>query len=234
MENNNSRVNGNQTRNNLLHAGIHLFSKFGYDATSTRMIADYANANLSAISFHFASKENLYKECLQYVASKAGQYYEETFNKVNDYLNNENRNPKLAYDYISELIDLQIKGAFDFKYRKTLGLIYWEQNNPMHNFFPLTNTIFEKIEKIFAELLLIATRNRVSYERAVIASRYVNGSIISFGEHDLIVRYSLNMTNNDQELPSWIRNEIQYYCHLVVKSLIALAENSDPRFYESF
>lgn len=49
------------TKENILQTALKLFATQGYDATSVRQIAKEANANLSAISYHFESKEGLYK-----------------------------------------------------------------------------------------------------------------------------------------------------------------------------
>lgn len=49
------------TKEAILDTALELFALQGYDATSTRQIAQKSNANLSAISYHFGSKEGLYK-----------------------------------------------------------------------------------------------------------------------------------------------------------------------------
>lgn len=49
------------TKEAILDTALELFALQGYDATSTRQIAQKSNANLSAISYHFGSKEGLYR-----------------------------------------------------------------------------------------------------------------------------------------------------------------------------
>jgi AcrR family transcriptional regulator len=49
-------------RQNILEAACELFSKFGYNHVTTRMIAEHANVNQGSIHYHFESKENLYVE----------------------------------------------------------------------------------------------------------------------------------------------------------------------------
>ncbi|PLX45301.1 MAG: hypothetical protein C0609_03445 [Deltaproteobacteria bacterium] len=55
------------TQERLLAAGTALFSKKHYSETSTREIAEAADANVAAINYHFGSKENLYKEVIRKV-----------------------------------------------------------------------------------------------------------------------------------------------------------------------
>lgn len=53
------------TKDLLVTSAGELFAKKGFDGISTRMIADRAGVKLSAIHYHFGSKEKLYEEaCL--------------------------------------------------------------------------------------------------------------------------------------------------------------------------
>lgn len=53
------------TNRNLVNSAGELFAEHGFDGVSTRMIADRAGVKLSAIHYHFGSKEQLYiKACL--------------------------------------------------------------------------------------------------------------------------------------------------------------------------
>jgi len=58
------------TRQALLKAAVKLFGEAGFDATSTREIAREANANISAISYHFGGKDKLRLACAEYVAER--------------------------------------------------------------------------------------------------------------------------------------------------------------------
>lgn len=54
-----------------MQTALKLFATQGFDATSTRQIAKGAGVNLSAMSYHFGSKEGLYKAvflyCFQFI-----------------------------------------------------------------------------------------------------------------------------------------------------------------------
>lgn len=51
------------------HAGL-LFAEHGFDRVTTRMIAEKAGVRLSAIHYHFKSKEDLYIETFRYAHDK--------------------------------------------------------------------------------------------------------------------------------------------------------------------
>ncbi len=52
----------------LVEAAGQLFAEQGFDAVSTRMIADKAGVNLGGIHYHFGSKEKLYVAAFRHVA----------------------------------------------------------------------------------------------------------------------------------------------------------------------
>lgn len=51
---------GDQTRDALIAAAIRIFGRDGFEAASTRAIAEAAGANQALIGYHFGSKEGLY------------------------------------------------------------------------------------------------------------------------------------------------------------------------------
>ena len=53
------------TRSKLVDAGIELFSRFGYEATSTRQVQEHAGVQRNLITYHFGSKELFWKACME-------------------------------------------------------------------------------------------------------------------------------------------------------------------------
>lgn len=220
------------TYKKLIRAGLKLFSQYGYDATTTRMIAQEAKVNLSAISFHFSGKESLYIACLEYISKKADAYYKDVLEEIEKVLEADSIDREVAFQYISKLINLQIHVATEPQYRSSLKLIYWEQINGMNDYHPVTSTIFEKVEKTMA--ILFAKSSDISYEKAMIASRFINGSIISFGEHSLLVQFSLGIEQSTEEaLPVWIGKTIKEYCLTLVWHILYGHENYIEEIFKS-
>ena len=56
-----ARIDGEQSRERLLHTALGLFAQHGFAKTSTRQIAESAGANLAAISYYFGDKAGLYR-----------------------------------------------------------------------------------------------------------------------------------------------------------------------------
>ncbi len=56
-------------RQRLITAGIELFGRNGFNATSTRELAQRAGVNIAGIAYHFGGKERLYNACAEHIAT---------------------------------------------------------------------------------------------------------------------------------------------------------------------
>ncbi|MEP3224452.1 MAG: TetR/AcrR family transcriptional regulator [Parasphingorhabdus sp.] len=61
------------TKTRLLHAGIKVFGDHGYIGGSVRSIAKLADANISAVKYHYNSKTELWKAVVSYLYRELGQ-----------------------------------------------------------------------------------------------------------------------------------------------------------------
>ncbi|HET8868847.1 MAG TPA: TetR family transcriptional regulator, partial [Aquabacterium sp.] len=60
---------GAHARERMILAALDLFGRHGFDATTTRMIAQAASMNLGAIPYYFGTKEDLYAQAAGHLAS---------------------------------------------------------------------------------------------------------------------------------------------------------------------
>src|SRR5690606_12166102 len=58
-----------RTRAALIDAGLKLFGRKGFAATSTREIAAEARANIGSIAYHFGGKEQLRDACAEHIVA---------------------------------------------------------------------------------------------------------------------------------------------------------------------
>jgi len=58
------------TREALLESALLCFARYGYDATSVRLVGTVARKNASLIFYHFGSKEGLYREVIRHLFSR--------------------------------------------------------------------------------------------------------------------------------------------------------------------
>jgi AcrR family transcriptional regulator len=69
------------TRTTLVESAIRLFGEKGYDAVSTRDIADLAAANIGSIAYHFGGKPGLRRACAEHVINNVRTTLGISFNK---------------------------------------------------------------------------------------------------------------------------------------------------------
>ena len=58
---------GEDTRRRILDTAIEVFAALGYEAASTRALAERAGVNLPAIPYYFGSKEGLYRAVIEHI-----------------------------------------------------------------------------------------------------------------------------------------------------------------------
>lgn len=212
------------TKDKLIKAGIRLFSKYGYAATSTRMLANEAGVNLSAISFHFTGKEGLYAACLNYIADKINHYYEIPYKEIEEAFAGGEMTKEKACHFLERLVDLQIDVAFQPEYQTSLSLIYWEERGPEELKY-LSKIVFEYLEKTMARLIGVMVP--VTEIKALFASRYINGSIIAFGEHRGLMESYLVIKKSHENPPDWVRAELKKNSFAVIGELMKESEDKD-------
>jgi AcrR family transcriptional regulator len=62
-----SHQRGEDTRRRILDTAIEVFAAVGYEAASTRALAERAGVNLPAIPYYFGSKEGLYRAAIEHI-----------------------------------------------------------------------------------------------------------------------------------------------------------------------
>jgi AcrR family transcriptional regulator len=64
---------GEDTRRRILDTAIEVFAAVGYEAASTRALAERAGVNLPAIPYYFGSKEGLYRAAIEQIVGEIDQ-----------------------------------------------------------------------------------------------------------------------------------------------------------------
>ncbi|MEQ1877769.1 MAG: TetR family transcriptional regulator, partial [Bdellovibrionia bacterium] len=93
------------TREQLMKAASHLFAKHGFDGVTVRDIAQAAEVNVAAVSYHFEGKEGLYRAVIE-------EFAHEKKTKMQSMLSKAPQNVQeyrilqrlLLYDFLSDVI----------------------------------------------------------------------------------------------------------------------------------
>ncbi|MGI6150804.1 MAG: TetR family transcriptional regulator [Christensenellales bacterium] len=179
MHRNGSRDKNASTKQQILRAARKLFAQHGYEATTTRMIAEKVGVSQSAISFHFASKDNLCKAVLEYTARMIGDYFQPVYDEIDEAFEAGSVTSETAIFLISRLLLRQISLVFDPRNQSAVNLALKDKSFPAIARGILPVQLFDRVEKELSRLVLAysASTNAVWAE---VVSRAANGAIFSF------------------------------------------------------
>lgn len=67
---------GDETCQRIIDAAIHIFATKGFQAATTRQIAEHAGVNTPALQYYFENKEGLYQACAEQITRRASEYFD--------------------------------------------------------------------------------------------------------------------------------------------------------------
>lgn len=174
-------VRGDETRAQLIQAGLKLFGRLGYEAVPTRMLAREAGVNLAAIAYHFGGKQGLYEAVTEAVvadirarvlpvAQALGKDLAETDN-------DRTRLAGVAERFIrAEIATFVSHGPG----QEEIGLILREYAAPSSAFPILFKNLIEPMHKAVSALAGAALGIPADDPRAILAAHALIGQIIGF------------------------------------------------------
>jgi AcrR family transcriptional regulator len=144
-------------RKRLIRAAIDIFAANGFNATTTRMLADKARVNLSAIPYYFRSKEGLYQAAVEHIAEVLGARLDPFMTELTR-LTNQGMNPETARALLREglatMVAVMCGDPATLPFSK---IILQEQMAPTAAFDLIYPRVMERVLKGFAALIATAT-----------------------------------------------------------------------------
>ncbi|MGD9210489.1 MAG: CerR family C-terminal domain-containing protein [Desulfobacteraceae bacterium] len=141
----------------LIEAAIDVFGKQGFSAATTRMIAQTANVNISAIPYYFNGKEGLYNAVVEYISEKVHTLLQDNLKEINAQTGAKSLNPRQAMalleNLLAQVIDFVLGSTEAFRFMR---IILREQLDPSASYSaiygrfmaPVLTTIAHLIEAI--------------------------------------------------------------------------------------
>lgn len=183
---------GASTKEKLIAVGIRLFSEHGFEATTTRMLADAAGVNNAAVYFHFGTKENLYLEVLNTVADQIKTTFQPLTDEIKMCRSQAPLSSDQAWAFIEKYVDLYIDIIKVPANETVLYLLLHEQTDPVNDRRPITSVACRDGEQILIQLLYDYWQLE-DRQSAVIASRLLTSSLIALAEHPSFMQLALGM-----------------------------------------
>jgi AcrR family transcriptional regulator len=100
-----THLRGEETRRRILGTALEMFAEQGYEATSTRLLADRAGVNLPAIPYYFGSKEGLYRAVVAYCLEQSETFLAPVTTKAQALLKQKDPRPDALIDALCEIFE---------------------------------------------------------------------------------------------------------------------------------
>ena len=140
------------TRQRLLDAALRSFGHRDYDTVSTREIVRAAGTNISAISYHFGGKKELYLATAGYLAEALHESMRPLLDRVEAETRGTDRahGIRLLQDLLRGFVENLLDGRFG---EDAPGLIFREQNHPTDAFDILFARLLQPLHETVSRLV---------------------------------------------------------------------------------
>lgn len=208
----------------LLKVAIKQFALYGFEKTTTRSIVAEANANLSAISFHYDNKEKLYLAVLEYIVESNKQYHAKMFAEIDAVQNQGLLTPDMAWNYIDAIIDTVIDWNLDPEnYYKSL-LIKREAIFPSPAFKSVSSS-FIVMYRYLERLYMVCTGTDDSFWAANTAY-FSMGSIFAYSNFPELMETVMQKDMKDLGIAAAVKSSLKNNVITSVKAIIQNKKDS--------
>jgi AcrR family transcriptional regulator len=139
-------------RNRLIEAGLDLFGMRSFEGAGTRLLAERAGVNLSAIKYYFGGKEGLYLAVAQHIAERMRALLSPSLSVIRDALRRDDLSRKESLELLEELLGSVLDRFLgDPETQKWLSVIVREQLSPT-NAFDVLFDAFKPMDQALFEL----------------------------------------------------------------------------------
>lgn len=178
----NSRSRGEITREALIEAALEIFGRDGYQAASTRSIADKAGANQALINYHFKGKEGLYLAVFEYIAEQMSTGMGNTVNEILVEMNevsglSSDKRKAFAISSLEKIISRLLHMMNSNLTKHWSNNILREQQFPTAAFDIMNSGPMGDLLKLFTQLVAIAKNISADSEQARLLSLLIFGQV---------------------------------------------------------
>ncbi|MFO1378854.1 MAG: CerR family C-terminal domain-containing protein [Chitinivorax sp.] len=153
MPNANADPRAEDTRKRLIEAGIGLFGQYGYDAVTTRQLAETAGVNQAAIPYHFGGKEGVYRAVAGQLASASAERMQPVLSAVRQLLAQTPERAAVEQALLDTTLALA-RVSFEPAHRAVwMMLLNREQFHPSSAFDDLYGTFVGPIYRLLGQLI---------------------------------------------------------------------------------
>jgi len=213
---------GAETRQALIDAGLELFGERGFQATSTRLLAERAGANVSAIPYHFHSKEGLYRAVVEHIATEVARHLGPVHDEISAELAKEKLTRSEAKRAITKLMAAFVRLFVESAEPRHWALIVMrEQVRPTAAFELLYQIIMRKIHNLLSSLIGTYSGLDPSSDEVKIRAHALLGQVLIFLSSRETILRELQVSQLDERHVELIQRVLQSHVAACLKSAAA-------------
>ncbi|MBL4906369.1 MAG: CerR family C-terminal domain-containing protein [Sneathiella sp.] len=179
----------------LLNAAGPLFADRPFDAVSTREIANAANVNLSAISYHFSSKEGLYEAVFKKLLDDLAPARQGVSTFLKASIGPAKNNVHIQREVIISFVDMFIEMiTSDENPRWRMRLVIREIQQPGPCFDMVMEGHIDIVHDLIGQLVACITKQSPSSENVIISSQTIIGMCLQYGLNEALLSKRLGWT----------------------------------------
>lgn len=169
-----------KSRERLLEAAVDVFGKHGFEAATTRMIANEAGVNIAAILYYFNGKEGLYQAAVTHIVEKIEAKAGATFQHMAELSSKNHLSKKAAMEALQALLG----SVVDFmvgspEAPRVARMILREQLDPSSAYDIIYSRVMSRIINTIA-MFLTVVRKDIPVRTARLRAMAIMGQVMAF------------------------------------------------------
>lgn len=172
---------GEDSRQRLIEAGLDVFGHYGFEGASTRLLANKANVNLSAIPYYFGGKEGLYRAVVEHIAAMIAERQVPLAIRAGSALENPDLSRTELFQLLSEILDslaAMIIGSKDAD--RWARIVIREQMDPSPAFDILYEGVMSRVHGVCTALVARLLNQSADDPDTLIRTTTIIGQILVF------------------------------------------------------
>jgi AcrR family transcriptional regulator len=206
-----------ETRQRLLQAAIVAFGQRDYDGVSARQIVETAQANISAISYHFGGKHGLYLATVEYLAERLHAEMAEHHARVAQALESADREAcaDRLCDFIGAFVEVMLAGGLG---ESAPGIIFREQHQPTDAYEVLYRKLLQPIHATLTGLVACYRGETKETRASLLLAHALLGQAVIFriGRTTLLKR--LGKSTYSRADITELKRRLSSYCRCLLKA----------------
>ena len=204
------------SKNRLLKVALELFANKGIDGVSTREIAQRAKVNISAITYYFGGKTELYSAVLEHIKTTLKQDASAIIKELNYSAKIGDLTVKESKEIFRRVYEAVLEASFKPKNMYMSMILAKESVNPSkiaikvftEKMFPLT----QEIMKLVAKITGLAKNSK----KTILITEILLNKAMTFGRDKTRITFTLGIKDYDEKTISLIKNIVLQQADLIL------------------